>query len=94
MSDDEISKGQDISNIQENSTFLADIITLSTTSPTFVSVETQTISKCTLDVSTQTTHDMHIPIEIYTVTSTTNAEDAVTDEDIIKYLAQKKMKQS
>ena len=73
-----------MNNIHENSTSLI-------APPMFVSIETQTISQSTSDASTQTTHDIYISTETYAVTSTTDAENAVTDEDIIKYLTRKKI---
>lgn len=81
-----------ISNIQENSTFI-DITTISTIPRIFVSVETQTILKSTSDASTQTTYDVYNSIQTYASISDSHAKDVVTDEDIIKYLIQKKHKE-
>lgn len=50
--------------------------------PMFISVETQTISQNTIDVSTQTC----------TAISSVIIEDVITDEDIIKYLTKKNKK--
>ncbi|CAF1513174.1 unnamed protein product [Adineta steineri] len=93
LSDNEILEDQNISNIHENSTFFANTST-SMTPPMFVSIETQTVAKCTVDAFTQTTHDIYISVETYTVTSATNTEDVVTDEDIVKYLTKKRCKES
>ncbi|CAF4274364.1 unnamed protein product, partial [Adineta steineri] len=93
LSDNEILEDQNISNIHENSTFFANTST-SMTPPMFVSIETQTVSKCTVDAFTQTTHDIYISVENYTVTSATSTEDVVTDEDIVKYLTKKRCKES
>ncbi|CAF4028118.1 unnamed protein product [Adineta steineri] len=93
LSDNEILEDQNISNIHENSTFFANTST-SMTPPMFVSVETQTVPKCTVDAFTQTTHDIYISVETHTVTSATSTEDVVTDEDIVKYLTKKRCKES
>ncbi|CAF1588351.1 unnamed protein product, partial [Adineta steineri] len=93
LSDNEILEDQNISNIHENSTFFANTST-SMTPPVFVSIETQTVPKCTVDAFTQITHDIYISVETHTVTSANSTEDLVTDEDIVKYLTKKRCKES
>ena len=90
MSDDETMNIQNVNHIYMPSASLANDTTLSITAPTFISVQTQTISNNTVDSSTQTISDYIIATRTYTPEPAITVEDSVTDEDIIKYLMKKR----
>jgi hypothetical protein len=78
--------------VDEHSTSLTYDKPTSTTTSIFTSVETQTMSKTTADVFTQTTPDSIMSVQRLS-TSVINTDDAITDQDFIRYLKKKKRKE-
>jgi hypothetical protein len=93
MSDDETLDNQNVNHIHMSSASFTNDTTSSTTTPTFISVQTQTISSDTVDSSTQTIPDYIISTETHTSKPATNIDDFVTDEDIIKYLMKRQRRE-
>ena len=80
--DDEVFNNHNASQAQQCLDYFIDHTASSIMTPMFISVETQTISQNTIDVSTQTC----------TAISSVIIEDVITDEDIIKHLTKKNKK--